>query len=158
MAFFLCGTAFASSVSVEVRPVQMPQVIPRNAVRFPLMRLRISAEDAGQAISKIVLRREGLSSWTDIDHVWAQTANYRRTLRTKFQSDDCVRLRFLSPVEILPGEPEEITVFANFNFSGGGATARFVFESLELETVTPTEKQPAWRSWRNFRGFSRRSF
>ena len=155
--FLLFGVVFATDISVSVREISPETTVPRNAVRFPLLAIDFSADEAGTAISEIWIRRTGLSSWFDIGNVGARTSRFQRSLRTKFGPDDVARIRFLTPVPLDPERDSQITIFGNFNFSGDGLSAGFSLENLEFVPVEISSEKNK-KHWRNFRNTRLRKY
>ncbi len=114
-------------------------VVPKNAVRLPIMEINIQAKEDIE-LSEIWLRRSGLSTNEDFGRIWAEASSFRTSLRRSVLQDDSVQIKFLRPVRIKKNREENFIIYINLKSQGGGRTFQFKVENIIFEKVSKTQK------------------
>lgn len=130
---FLVSPVFAvGTLEVDIGPDPISRVVPRSAVRVPVVKLALRAGESDVVVDTLVLRQSGLSTVGDVGRMWAETDRYQRTMRSHVQTDGTVTLRWRNPVRVAAGETVRVRVLANLNFKKSGRTLRF--DVIEIGT------------------------
>lgn len=126
----LLSPVFAAVGDLQVGIRSYDGYIPKNAVGIPFLTLQLSAEDEDALVSGVTIRRNGLSSYTDLERVWAMVDG-KRSYNTRVLFNDLAIVRFRKPMTIAAGENKEVIVYGNMNSLGRGRTVYFSVEDID---------------------------
>ena len=126
---------WAAPIQVEAQTIKN-STLPKNAIRVPFLRLKLSTESGTQMLSSLTIGRTGLSSSDDLGRIWAETDDYRRTTARQLNNDDQAELEFRTPLAVSASAPEWVTIYANVNSSNNRTIG---LKLLSLNSQTPLE-------------------
>ncbi|PJA08905.1 hypothetical protein COX68_03655 [Candidatus Falkowbacteria bacterium CG_4_10_14_0_2_um_filter_41_15] len=95
--------------------------IPNNGARIPFTKVNLSAANDGAiTVSSITVKRIGLSSYSNIDQVWAEKAGVIVAAKKSMNSSDESILTFVSALTVPAGETVTLDIIASLKNSGSG--------------------------------------
>lgn len=98
------------------------QYLPKNGVRIPFLKIKISAIDEDILISGFQLTRKGLSSFSDFGKIWAETEDDFKSFKRKLNTNDFVEIPFRKIIKIPKSQSQTFEIYANLNVEGNGRT------------------------------------
>lgn len=128
------------------------KAIPKNGVRIPFLKVKISAIDENVLISGFRITRQGLSSFSDFGRIWAETEDDFKSFKRKLNTDDFVEIPFRKSIKIQKGQNQIFKIYANLNVEGSGKTMALSLDGVltpnfietiktEIEPTTIVKKQ-----------------
>jgi hypothetical protein len=118
---FISTSAFASGELLISSQSIVPNVVPKEGIGIPILKLNLTAKNEDISIEKLVFQRTGLSDSQDVQLIRATGKSvYSRSF--PMLTDDTATINFLGNFIIPAGTTETITVTANLNVQGMGRT------------------------------------
>jgi hypothetical protein len=118
---FISSSAFASGELLVSSQSIVPNVVPKEGIGIPILKLNLTAKNEDVAIEKLVFKRTGLSDSQDVESIRATGKNvYSRSF--PMLTNDTATINFFGKFIIPADTTETITVTANLNVQGMGRT------------------------------------
>lgn len=114
----ITGSGLSLSLSSQT---PMSTSIPKNGVRVPFTKMNLTAaSDGNVSVNSITVKRIGLSSYGDVDKVWAEVNGMIVASKKSMNSNDESILVF-SPALVVPaGQTVTVDLLASLTGSGSG--------------------------------------
>lgn len=112
------GSGLTASLS-SATPVAMS--VPQNGARVPMAKINLTAANDGAiTVNSITVKRIGLSSYTNIDKVWAEKDGVLVASKKSMNSNDESILTFSPALTVNAGQTVSLDLIASLMGSGAG--------------------------------------
>ncbi len=94
--------------------------VPENGSRIPMTKVKLTASNDGSiTVNSIVVKRQGLSAYTELDRVWAEKDGVIVASKKTVNSNDEAILTFSPALVISAGATVSLDILASFNAATG---------------------------------------
>jgi len=113
--------------------------IPTNGVRVPMAKVNLTAaSDGAVTINSITVKRAGLSTYSDVDKVWAEKDGVIVASKKSMNSNDESVLVFSPALTIAAGQTTSISLLASFTGTGTGNVALSIASTSAVSATAAT--------------------